>query len=138
MNYNEIDELLEKIVNAQKILSESSPSLPKDPLYISLRIIFYGIIILGIAIYEIDYRKRLKTSGRKRNFPELLQVYSCIFGISLIISFFANFLMSNLFHKTQNDYFVPFELLQLKRENTFSGKIRHLKTKRKFCRRSIR
>ena len=116
MNYNEIDELLEKIVNTQKTLAESPPALPKDPIYIFLRILLYGIIILGIAIYEIDYRKRLKTSGRTRNFPELLQVYSCIFGISLIISFFANFLLSDLFHKTQNDYFVPIEFLQLEVE----------------------
>lgn len=34
MNYNEINELLEKIVNTQKTLAESSPALPKDPLYI--------------------------------------------------------------------------------------------------------
>lgn len=87
--------------------------MPKDPLYISLRILCYGIIILGIAIYEIYYRKRHKTSGRTRSFPELLQVYASVFGISFIISFFANFLMSNLFHKTQNDYFAPIELLQL-------------------------
>lgn len=115
MNYNEINELLERIVNAQKILAESPPALPKDPLYIFLRILFYGLIILGIAIYEIDYRKRLKTSGRTRNFPELFQTYACIYGISLIISFFSIFLLYH-FHKTQNDYFVPFELLQLKNE----------------------
>lgn len=116
MNYNEINELLERIVNAQKILAESPPSLPKDPPYIFLRILFYGIIILGIAIYEIDYRKRLKTSGRTRDFPELLQVYASIFGISFIISFFANFLMSNLFHKTQDDYLVSTELFQMEVE----------------------
>lgn len=113
MNYNEINELLERIVNAQKILAESPPTLPKDPAYIFLRILFFGIIILGIAIYEIDYRKKFKTSGRIRNFPELFQTYACIYGISLTISFFANFLMSNFFHKTQNDYFAPIELIQL-------------------------
>lgn len=60
MNYNEANELLERIANAQKILAESPPALPKDPLYIFLRILFYGIIISGIAIYEIDYRKKPK------------------------------------------------------------------------------
>jgi hypothetical protein len=115
MNYNEINELLEKILNTQKILAESPPSLPKDPLYIFLRIFFCGIIILGIAIYEIDYRKKFKISGKTRNFHELFRVYACIFGIFFIISFFANFLLYH-FHKTQNDYFVPFEFLQLKKE----------------------
>ena len=50
MNYNEIGDLLDKIVIAQKFLAESSPSLPKDPLYIFLRILFYITIILGIAV----------------------------------------------------------------------------------------
>lgn len=116
MNYNEIDELLEKIVYTQKTLAESPPALPKDPLYIFLRILFYGIIILGIAIYEIDYRKKAKISSKTRSFYEVFQTCLCIFGISLIISFFANFLTSHLFHKTQNDYFVPIELLQLEIE----------------------
>ena len=139
MNYNEINELLERIVNAQKILAESPPTLPKDPAYIFLRILFFGIIILGIAIYEIDYRKKFKTSGRIRNFPELFQTYACIYGISLTISFFANFLMSNFFHKTQNDYFAPIELIQLavEKNNIILNEIRLFKTKRRFCRRSI-
>ena len=31
MNYNEIGDLLDKIVIAQKFLAESPPTLPKDP-----------------------------------------------------------------------------------------------------------
>ena len=65
MNYNEINELLERIVNAQKFLATSPPTLPKDPLYIFLRILFYITIILGIAvmifdiaIYGINYQKK--------------------------------------------------------------------------------
>ena len=65
MNYNETGELLEKIVNAQKFLAASPPALPKDPLYIFLRILFYITIILGIAviifdiaIYRINYQKK--------------------------------------------------------------------------------
>lgn len=116
MNYNEINELLEKIINAQKILAESPPSLPKDSLYIFLKILFYGMIISGIAIYEIDYWKKVKSSGKTRSFYEMFQAYLCIYGISLIISFFANFLINRIFDKTQNDYFAPFELLQLEVE----------------------
>lgn len=116
MNYNEIDKLLEEIVNAQKILAESPPSLPKDPPYIFLRILFYITIILGIAVCVTDCRKKVKTSDKTRSFYKMFQTYLCIYGISLIISFFANFLMSHLFHKTQNDYFVPIELLQLEVE----------------------
>lgn len=64
MNYNEIDKLLAKIVNVQKILAASPPALPKEPLYIFLRILFYITIILGIAgiifdiAYEINYQKK--------------------------------------------------------------------------------
>ena len=65
MNYNETGELLDKIVIAQKFLAESPPTLPKDPLYIFLRILFYITIILGIAviifdiaIYRINYQKK--------------------------------------------------------------------------------
>ena len=115
MNYNETNELLERTVNAQKILATSPPTLPKDPLYIFLRILFYITIILGIAVCVTDCRKKVKTSDKTRNFHELFRVYACIFGIFFIISFFANFLLYH-FHKTQNDYFVPFEFLQLKKE----------------------
>ena len=64
MNYNEIDKLLAEIVNVQKILAASPPALPKDPLYIFLRILFYITIILVIAliifdiIYEINCQKK--------------------------------------------------------------------------------
>ena len=112
MNYNEIDKLLAEIVNVQKILATSPPALPKDPLYISLRIIFYGIIISGIAIYEIDYRKKAKTSDKTRNFQEIFQVYACIFGISFLITFLLDF----PFRKVHNDYSVTAELLQLEVE----------------------
>jgi hypothetical protein len=135
MNYNEIDELLEKIVNTQKTLAESPPSLPKDPLYIFLRIFFCGIIILGIAviifdiaIYRINYQKKVKTSDKTRNFHKLLQICFCIFGFSFSIIFLLNL----PFYKTQNIYFVPFELLQLeeKKKEYISKKNRGLRNKK--------
>lgn len=116
MNYNEIDRLLGEIVNVQKNLAASSPALPKDSLYIFSRILFYGMIISGIVIYEIDYQKKVKISAKTRSFYEVFQTYLCIYGISLIISFFANFFINRIFDKTQNDYFVAFELLQLEVE----------------------
>ena len=134
MNYNEINELLEKILNTQKILAESPPSLPKDPLYIFLRIFFCGIIILGIAviifdiaIYRINYQKKVKTSDKTRNFHKLLQICFCIFGFSFSIIFLLNL----PFYKTQNIYFVPFELLQLeeKKKEYVSKKNRALRNK---------
>ena len=116
MNYNEIGDLLDKIVIAQKFLAESPPTLPKDPLYIFLRILFYITIILGIAviifdiaIYRINYQKKVKTSDKTRNFHKLLQICFCVFGFSFSITFLLNL----PFYKTQNVYFVPFELLQL-------------------------
>lgn len=63
MNYNETNELLERTVNAQKILATSPPTLPKDPLYIFLRILFYITIILGIAVCVTDCRKKSQNFG---------------------------------------------------------------------------
>ena len=112
MNYNETNELLERTVNAQKILATSPPTLPKDPLYIFLRILFYITIILGIAVCVTDCRKKVKTSDKTRNFYKLLQICFWIFVFSFSITFLLNF----LFLKTQKYYFVPFELLQLEAE----------------------
>lgn len=134
MNYNEINELLERIVNAQKFLATSPPTLPKDPLYIFLRILFYITIILGIAvmifdiaIYGINYQKKVKTSDKTKNFHKLLQICFCIFGFSFSIIFLLNL----PFYKTQNVYFVPFELLQLeeKKKAYVSKKKRALRNK---------
>lgn len=134
MNYNEINELLERIVNAQKFLATSPPTLPKDPLYIFLRILFYITIILGIAvmifdiaIYGINYQKKVKTSDKTKNFHKLLQICFCIFGFSFSIIFLLNL----PFYKTQNIYFVPFELLQLeeKKKEYVSKKKRALRNK---------
>lgn len=133
MNYNETNELLERIVNAQKILATSPPTLPKDPLYIFLRILFYITIILVIAliifdiIYEINCQKKAKTSDKTRNFRKLLRICFCIFGFSFSIIFLLNL----PFYKAQNVYFIPFELLQLegKKKEYVSKKNRALRNK---------
>lgn len=135
MNYNEIDKLLAEIVNVQKILAASPPTLPKDPLYIFLKILFYITIILGIAliifdiIYEINYQKKVKPSDKTRNFRKLLQICFCIFGFSFSIIFLLNL----PFYKAQDVYFVPFELLQLeeKKKEYVSKKNRALRNKEK-------
>lgn len=54
-------------------------------------------------------KKKVKTSDKTRNFHKLLQICFCILGFSFSITFLLNL----PFRKTQNVYFIPFELLQL-------------------------
>lgn len=88
MNYNETNELLERIVNAQKILATSPPTLPKDPLYIFLRILFYITIILGIAVCVTDCRKKSKLRIKQEIF---INCFKFAFG-------FSRFLFQLLFY----------------------------------------